>query len=171
MSDPGGVWFNARIKWPNDVLLNRRKVCGILAESVWMGESVDSVVVGIGINVGKESVPPEQGLNFPATCVETEAEVQHISNPARVLDRAVLLHGVIQSILGWRQMLASPLLIRAWNQRLAFKGEAVEVWAEGQPPRSGALLGLESDGSLRLSSALGEIFTLQFGEVHLRPVV
>jgi BirA family biotin operon repressor/biotin-[acetyl-CoA-carboxylase] ligase len=46
-----------QIKWPNDVLLNRRKVCGILAESVWLGEQVESVVLGVGLNIKPEAIP------------------------------------------------------------------------------------------------------------------
>src|ERR1044071_7260555 len=56
----------AQIKWPNDVLLNGRKVSGILVESVWSGEEVDCVVTGIGMNVLKDSVPSTELLQFPA---------------------------------------------------------------------------------------------------------
>ncbi|MEO7839349.1 MAG: biotin--[acetyl-CoA-carboxylase] ligase, partial [Anaerolineales bacterium] len=54
-----------QIKWPNDVLLLERKVCGILVESVWSGEEIDCVVIGTGINVLKGSVPPTDILQFP----------------------------------------------------------------------------------------------------------
>src|SRR6266545_2786419 len=47
----------AQIKWPNDVLIAGHKVCGILIESVWSGEDVDCAVIGIGVNLLKESVP------------------------------------------------------------------------------------------------------------------
>src|SRR6266508_244708 len=57
----------AQIKWPNDVLVHERKVCGILTESVWAGEVVDCVVIGIGVNVLRGSVPPAESLVFPAT--------------------------------------------------------------------------------------------------------
>ena len=43
--------LDARIKWPNDILIHNRKVCGILIVSVWSGEDVDCVVIGVGINV------------------------------------------------------------------------------------------------------------------------
>ena len=66
------------IKWPNDVLLNRRKVCGILAESVWMGDKLDSLVLGIGMNIKPEAVPPADQLNFPATCLELELPPQSL---------------------------------------------------------------------------------------------
>src|SRR5512147_2453471 len=58
--------LDARIKWPNDVLIQNHKVCGILIESVWSGEDVDCVVIGIGINILEGSVPPEERLQFPA---------------------------------------------------------------------------------------------------------
>src|SRR5215207_9230241 len=47
----------AQIKWPNDIILMERKLCGILVESVWSGEDVDCAVIGIGVNVLKGSVP------------------------------------------------------------------------------------------------------------------
>src|SRR5512133_1010723 len=62
----------AEIKWPNDVLIAGSKVCGILIESVWSGEEVDCVVIGIGVNVLKGSVPPAESLLLPATSLEEE---------------------------------------------------------------------------------------------------
>src|SRR5690349_17443375 len=62
----------AQIKWPNDVLIAGRKVCGILIESVWSGEDVDCVVIGIGVNVLQGSVPPGESLLFPSTSLEDE---------------------------------------------------------------------------------------------------
>src|SRR5512133_2920580 len=64
--------LDARIKWPNDILIQGRKVCGILIESVWLGEAVDCVVIGVGVNVSKDSVPPSEVLHFPATSLEEE---------------------------------------------------------------------------------------------------
>src|SRR5689334_723784 len=60
----------AQVKWPNDVLLNGRKVAGILVESVWSGEEVDCLVIGIGINVLKGAVPSPDLVLFPATSLE-----------------------------------------------------------------------------------------------------
>ena len=61
-----------QIKWPNDVLLSGRKVAGILVESTWMGEELDALVLGMGVNVLNASIPPADQLLFPATSVETE---------------------------------------------------------------------------------------------------
>jgi BirA family biotin operon repressor/biotin-[acetyl-CoA-carboxylase] ligase len=159
-----------QIKWPNDVLLRGRKVCGILAESTWNGGSVDSIVVGIGINIKPASVPPPEQLNFPATCVEGEVLLEKAVSVNQALDRGSLLRQTVLAILQWRELLTSPVFLQAWESRLAFRGEQVEIWGEGQALRAGELLGLAPDGSLSLKSPLGEVFSVPFGEIHLRLV-
>ena len=163
--------LHSEIKWPNDILLNRRKVCGILAESVWVGEKVEAIVLGIGINIKLDSLPPPDQLNFPATCLEAEAVHQNPDQLNQSIDRPALLRQIIHAIFQWRRKLGTEAFISAWESRLAFRGEPVEIWGEGLEVRAGTLDGLEKDGSLRLYSPLAEVFTVQFGEVHLRPVV
>jgi BirA family transcriptional regulator, biotin operon repressor / biotin---[acetyl-CoA-carboxylase] ligase len=161
--------LHPEIKWPNDVLLNRQKVCGVLAESVWTGEKVDSLVLGVGLNVKPAAVPPPEQLNFPATCLEAELPPPKHEIPA--FERAMLLQQILQAVRYWRNLVPTVIFLHSWERRLAFRGEQVEIWAEGQPARKGQVDGLEADGSLRLLSPQGEVFTVQFGEVHLRPVV
>jgi BirA family biotin operon repressor/biotin-[acetyl-CoA-carboxylase] ligase len=155
--------LHPRIKWPNDVLLNRKKVCGILAESVWSGEKVDGVVLGIGVNVQPGSVPPQETLLFPATCIESEIH--------RPMDRISILRDILSMLIKWRPVLGSKDFIRAWEERLAFRGEWVMVSSEGRPACSGRVTGLDEDGGLRLEDDTGKTISVQFGEVSLRPVV
>jgi BirA family biotin operon repressor/biotin-[acetyl-CoA-carboxylase] ligase len=163
--------LSPQIKWPNDVLLNRRKVCGILAESVWTGEKVDSIVVGIGVNIKAEAIPPPEQLNFPATYLEAELTLQKPKDVISTSDRPALLRGILQAMIYWRGLMATDVFRHAWESRLAFRGEQVEVWSLGQAVGVGQVDGLEEDGSLRLRSLQGEIFKIPFGEIHLRPVV
>ena len=149
------------IKWPNDVLINHRKVCGILVETVWMGNRMDCIVLGIGVNVKPGSVPPAVQLNFPATSIETEMNTN--------VDRPGLLRDILRSLLLWRGLLTKDVFFNAWETYLAFRNEEVEIYAEGVPVRTGKIEGLERDGSLRLRSPDGQIFTVRYGEVHLRP--
>ncbi len=79
-----------QIKWPNDVLIVGRKVCGILIESVWSGEDVDCVVIGIGVNVLKGSVPPAEALLFPATSLEEELDYAP--------ERLEILHDILATV-------------------------------------------------------------------------
>jgi BirA family biotin operon repressor/biotin-[acetyl-CoA-carboxylase] ligase len=161
--------LHPQIKWPNDVLLNRKKICGILAESVWTGEKVDSLVLGVGFNIKPEALPPPNQLNFPATCLEAELPLpRHI---VQALEQVMLLQQILQAVRYWRGMVATKIFLHSWERRLAFRGEQVEIWADGQAARKGQVDGLEQDGSLRLLSPQGQVFNVQFGEVHLRPVV
>ena len=152
----------AEIKWPNDVLLARRKTCGILAESSWQGEQLQGVVVGIGINVASSSVPPAAEVLFPATCVE-----EHLDEP---VDRLELLHSVLKSFFEWRQHLGSAGFIQAWESRLAFKGEMVTLKNSGGQGFSGILSGVDAQGNLRIQQDDGITKLVSVGDVHLRPV-
>ena len=151
-----------RIKWPNDILLNGKKAAGILIETVWSGEDVDSVVVGMGINVHSTSVPPQEFLQFPATSFENELGKEP---PAR----EEILYNILNSFIHWRARLESDELIKAWAEILAFRGEQVQIQDGTDTPIIGELLGIESDGSLRLRDAHDKSIIVRFGDVSLRP--
>jgi len=152
----------AQIKWPNDVIATQRKLAGVLAEAQWQGEKLTAVILGIGINVASPSVPPDEQLNYPATCVEAVLE-----SP---VDRWELLHAVLERLLFWREGLGTPEFLMAWGARLAFQGEWVQVSFEGQPPLEGQVLGLTADGRLRLRDRQGELQELHGGELNVRPL-
>lgn len=163
--------LNALIKWPNDVLLNDRKVCGVLAEAQWAGNSLRAVVLGVGVNVDAESVSesilPAAGLNVPATSIETEL--------GRRADRLGFLRSVLGSMLQWRTRLASPEFLQHWEDALAYLGEWVQILPGtglGQGDeldfQEGEVLGLTQEGNLRLRTRNGEILTVRAGEIRLR---
>ena len=87
--------LSPRIKWPNDVLLDGRKTCGILVEAGWQGSELEGLVIGIGVNVAPEAVPPAEEFLFPATCLNA-----HLKNPA---SRPDLLRNLILQLLEWRK--------------------------------------------------------------------
>jgi BirA family biotin operon repressor/biotin-[acetyl-CoA-carboxylase] ligase len=152
----------AQIKWPNDVLATRRKLAGVLAEAHWNGEQLAAVILGIGINVAPESVPPSDVLDFPATCLEAVLE--------KPVDRWELLRAALLKLVEWRQRLDSADLVQAWERRLAFRGEWVRLLQEGAPPLEGQVLGLNPDGALRLRLRSGEVAAFIAGEIQLRPI-
>ena len=151
----------SQIKWPNDILLNGRKVAGILVESLWSGEEVDGLIIGIGMNVLKGAVPSDAALLFPATGLEESL------GPAVERERA--LHDILANILALRPHLSSDSFIASWDKALAFRGEQVQVEQGDGLVFTGKLLGLESNGSLRLSDEEGKSTTVRFGDVRLRP--
>lgn len=151
-----------QIKWPNDILLNRKKAAGILVESVWTGDALDTVVLGMGVNALAGSNPPDDVLLFPATNLETEL--------GRSLKRAELLRDILSALMDWRLKMSTGDVVKAWEGNLSFRGEQVEVTRGGEEPLAGRVMGLEADGSLRLL-VNDKIVTVQFGEIRLRPAV
>ena len=151
-----------QIKWPNDILVRGRKVGGILTESVWSGEDVECVVIGIGVNVRKGSVPPAELLQFPATSLEDELD------PAP--ERTEILRDILAALVELRPLLGTEEIIAQWEGLLALRDENVQVESEKNPPVTGQIQGLETDGSLRLRNEHGEFVTVRFGDVRLRPL-
>ena len=155
----------AKIKWPNDILVNGRKLAGVLAEAHWLGGDLTAVVLGIGVNLTPASVPAADWDTrnphpFPATCVESEARVP--------VARWDLLHEIVRNVLDWRDRIAGADFLRAWEANLAFRGQWVQVYPPGSAahPKPGKIIGLEADGSLRVQEESGETVILRSGEIH-----
>lgn len=152
--------LQAEIKWPNDILIARCKVSGILAEAVWQGQQVQSVVLGIGINVMPEAVPKSGESLFPAGSIE-----EALGHP---VDRFDLLRSVLAAVFEWRQKLDHPEFHAAWKSALAFQGEMVQIEVSGSPPLVGRLEGIDQNGSLILRLSDGQMTSVMVGDVHLR---
>ena len=152
----------AEIKWPNDVLVCGRKVCGVLAEAVWLGEQVDRIVLGVGVNVTPASIPPADGLTFPATCLEGEgrqepgpgraAPVHPGQDPGLGTASRRDLPSGRQSSRAW------PSARRPWSSAGGISGGRGTVTGRGAGRQPGPA------GSRRV------LRRIHFGELHLRPV-
>jgi BirA family biotin operon repressor/biotin-[acetyl-CoA-carboxylase] ligase len=152
------------IKWPNDVLIQRKKTAGILVEAAWLGDRIQSLVIGIGINIAPAAVPPAGEILFPATSVEEAAGIK--------IDRLDLLRAILQGIFYWRAKINEDAFHAAWEQRLAFKGEWVKVeeasGSDGHAPIIGQVTGLDEVGNLILHTSSGENLPIAVGDLHLR---
>jgi BirA family biotin operon repressor/biotin-[acetyl-CoA-carboxylase] ligase len=153
--------LNPEIKWPNDVLVNKQKICGILTEVSWRGEHIESLIIGIGVNVLQGSVPPLEILNFPANCLESVSYSK--------INRIELLYEILLAISDLRKQMETVLFMDTLWEHLAFKGEMVHIVSENLQPRSGIITGLDPGGGLCLQDLNGNNFTAHYGEVHLKP--
>ena len=139
------------IKWPNDIQIAGRKVCGILPEAVWDGDSLRGVVLGMGVNVRVDFRGTE--LEGAATSLEDEL--------GKRIHRAQLARGLLSRVLHWNRLIDSDALFDAWRSRLNMLGKA--VIADGA---AGRALDVTSDGSLILQDSAGESNVLQAGDIH-----
>jgi BirA family transcriptional regulator, biotin operon repressor / biotin---[acetyl-CoA-carboxylase] ligase len=137
------------LKWPNDLLLQGKKLAGILLE-----RSGDRVVVGFGVNLAN---PPEL------------AGRECASLGGRVAPEAFapLLAGSFARLLElWRG--AQPgQLARAWLERAHSIGTRVTVHSTGEEKVIGRFDGLEADGALRLQLDDGSLAVIRAGDVEL----
>jgi BirA family biotin operon repressor/biotin-[acetyl-CoA-carboxylase] ligase len=157
----GMLGLVTQIKWPNDVLLDRLKVAGILVESVWSGDEAESVIIGMGVNVSKDAIPSTDILSFPAISLEHAL--------GEIPDRTKLLRNIISSLISLRPHMRTESFIAEWEKKLAYHNQVVHV-ETGDNIITGRVTGLESDGSLRLQDESGKSVTVHFGDVRLRPL-
>ena len=152
--------LDPQIKWPNDILLNGRKLAGVLIEATWFEDEVQSIVIGMGINIAKRSVPSTDILGIPATSLENML--------GYIPDRNVILHATIANIIALRPHMGTDSFLSSWEKKLAYYGRQVRVEMGGEKSISGKIVGLESDGSLKIRDDDGKTISVRFGDVRLR---
>jgi BirA family biotin operon repressor/biotin-[acetyl-CoA-carboxylase] ligase len=149
--------LSAQVKWPNDVLLNGRKVAGVLVEGDWHGDSLAALVIGMGVNVATEAVPPANEVRYPATSVEAEL--------GQGVDRWVVLAEILHAIQYYRQILTTAPFLKAWNDNLAFKGQTVGFHFPNGQVKPARVERVQPDGRLKLQLENGEPFLAVAGEI------
>jgi BirA family biotin operon repressor/biotin-[acetyl-CoA-carboxylase] ligase len=146
------------IKWPNDILSNKRKLCGILAETVETTEG-RALVLGVGINLTSSAFPPE--VHEIATSVQSETgKVPNLQIMLRSLIIALeRRYEMLQSVRGGEEILLE------WSVRSSYaSGKRIRV-ANGPEVLEGTTRGLESDGALRVETDEGEVRIVRAGDV------
>ncbi len=153
---PGGC--DIKYKWPNDVLINGRKVVGILLESGTYKES-QWVVMGTGVNVSCN--PPDNEVMYPASNLKQcgiEVEVSELLS--RYLGK---LDGYLTQ---WQQQGVAGL-IKIWRSRMAGLGMRINVHLTEEERVSGIFKELSEEGILILEKDSGELQEVFSGDVFL----
>jgi BirA family biotin operon repressor/biotin-[acetyl-CoA-carboxylase] ligase len=143
-----------RIKWPNDVVLDHRKLAGILIES---RPQEGWAVVGIGLNVDtrEDELAPELRETATSLRIATGAAV----------DRDDALDALIERLAFWIGAPPQPVL-DAYRKRDALAGQEIS-WTTGDSAEGGTAAGIDDNGNLIVFTGEGERLTLDAGEVHL----
>lgn len=154
--------LDCQIKWPNDIVVNGRKICGILTEMSTEEDSIRYVVVGIGINVNTREFPEE--IRKTATSIALEC-----GHPVR---RAPLAAAVLKAWEGFyetfKKTLDLSLLKEEYNSRLVNMGREVKVLAP-KGDYIGISYGITDTGELIVETD-GERREVMSGEVSVRGV-
>mgnify|MGYP001263550312 FL=1 len=147
-----------RLKWPNDLWWQGRKLAGILVETAGASEpgAARCVVIGIGLNIA-----PLGGEGFATPPAWLQALLPGIDAPGAL---ARIAQPLVQTVRAFEQDGFAPLVAR-FNARDALAGQAVRL-SDGT---QGAARGVGPDGALRLATATG-LREVRSAEVSVRPL-
>ena len=158
-----------QIKWVNDVFLDGRKICGILAEAMAdpTGSRIDRIVVGIGINVNE---PPD----IPGELRDVFGFIFKKNDPDAV-SRNELAAAVIDALLGYYKALPERAFIEEYRRRSNVIGHRIRFGTPGEVAgepgndwRSGRAVAIDEDGGLVVEMTDGRKEVLHTGEITLR---
>ena len=145
------------IKWVNDILVNEKKIAGILAETTETPEGL-AVIVGIGINIRSSNFPPE--LASTATSIEESGGVTAFDVVERLTVHLTHFYEQLRTSDG------PAAIIDEWRRRSTYyAGKRVRI-TMGDETVTGITDGLEPNGALRLRKNDGTTVTVQAGDVE-----
>ena len=147
------------LKWPNDVRVAGKKVCGILIETALEGAQVRYAIVGLGINVNFNPADAPEA-DFTATSLAAEL--------GKPVSREKLLEAVLSELgLVYTHIRRWEHAWEEWHSALETLGKEVQVrW--GEQTEEGVAEGVDGEGNLLLRRADGTLVTLAAGEVTLQ---
>ncbi len=145
------------LKWPNDVLVNTKKISGILLESISQGNKVDRLVIGIGINVNQTLF--QGNYKIAPTSIRLELKEQ--------IDRERLLAELLNNFEEILQKLniEPDEILKDWKLRCRLIGEKISI-SEGEDIKYGIFDDLDSEGYLLLKNK-GKVEKIHFGDVSI----
>jgi len=143
------------IKWPNDILIGRKKTCGILVEGEGLPDGRYGLVIGIGINV---SVMPDNP-HYPVTCLRDQGSA---ASPQELF--AHLFAAMAEVLDMWDQGRGIREVTARWREVACGIGEKITV---NLPDRSisGHFAGIDDNGLLMLDTGAGRMMPIAAGDV------
>ena len=149
-----------QIKWPNDILCNRKKICGMLIENTFTGNESQKTIVGIGINLNGTEY---ENTRFPATSVWLETQIEE----AVADNLAQLLPYLNRS---FTQMFTAPtLLMNRYNSLLYGKNDWVPILVAGKN-MMGKLEQVDMLGNPQIRNINGDLVASRVDEIQFSVV-
>lgn len=145
------------LKWPNDVLVDGKKIAGILTEIETVDSKIDFAIVGIGINVNQEK--------FPKNLSQTATSLQQILGKSLNLDQ--ILEQLLQSFEEWYTAYLKQgfsIIKEMWEEMSVIIGRDVEI-RDHRKKLKGRALGIDQNGALLLQVSSGETIPVYSGDL------
>lgn len=154
---------NAEIKWPNDILIHGKKVCGILTEAITSFNTIESVIIGVGIdaNISIENFPEELRENMTTLNDEIGEKV----------DENLLIKLFLEEFEKISEQFINEeyeTILKEWRKNSYTIGKIVEVHEPFSKPYDGYVLGISKDGSLVVEKIDGTLEKVISGECIIK---
>ena len=130
---------NVLIKWPNDIYLNKKKVCGILIEFLSYGNNISDIIIGIGVNINNNP----KNLNKPSTYLK-----KHCNQSIECLE---LTKSILKGTDYWLKVLNNNknIIRKEWMNRSAKLNSKIKFYYKDQLV-DGIYKGISDDGSIKV---------------------
>ncbi|MFQ6064369.1 MAG: biotin--[acetyl-CoA-carboxylase] ligase [Candidatus Bathyarchaeia archaeon] len=154
--------LEAEIKWPNDVLICGKKVCGILTETSIKGEIVDFVVVGVGINANASLDSFPENLRDTITSLKEEIKEE--------IEREEFLCALLEKLEHYYKLFLQKefdLILEEWRRLARFLGQYVEV-ASFDERIKGLAVDVDQDGALVIKLRNGTAKRVKEGDLRIQ---
>ncbi|NUN07952.1 MAG: biotin--[acetyl-CoA-carboxylase] ligase [Ignavibacteriaceae bacterium] len=150
-------FLKPNVKWPNDVLVNGKKICGILLEAGYAGSTINRLVVGIGLNVNQAYF--QGNFMMEPTSVRMETDT--------VIDREKLLAEILKRYeeLLEKVKYAPEVVLKEWSKKCRMIGDRIEV-KRGEESLDGIFDEIDGDGYLILRTKQGTE-RISYGDVSV----
>lgn len=155
--------IESQIKWPNDLVLNKKKICGILTEMGTEFMEIKYVVIGTGINVNQEEFPEELRKTATSLYLETGKKYHRSRIIERILEALEEYYGIFVKT---EDMSA---LLEEYNEKLVNRGQEVCV-LDPKGEYRGLCQGITKTGGLLVELSDGTVTEVISGEVSVRGV-
>ncbi len=169
IEDYMGAGAEVQIKWPNDIVINGKKVCGILTEMSTEIDYINYVVIGVGVNANMETFPEE--LQSVATSMKLESRMQEQIMRGRLI--GMILKAFEEKYEEFCEAGNLSFMMDEYNQKLVNVGKQVRV-LEPNKEYEALALGIDEQGELLVrlvdEEQAGEVVKVYAGEVSVRGV-
>ena len=159
------------IKWPNDILIDKKKICGILTEMEPDRDRAKYVVVGIGVNVHQKTFPEE--IADKATSLDLELGRCENAEAPTFASRKSVTHAIWERFLQYYEAFLKTAdlsgIREAYNARLINREKRVRV-LDPLKPFEGTARGIDDTGALLVQMGNGEVKAVDSGEVSVRGI-
>ncbi len=150
--------LNVEVKWPNDILIHKKKVAGILLESTSKAEKINRLVVGIGINVNQPNFPGKFEIAPTSIRKEFKDQISRERLLSEILNNFEEMIEIAQS--------DSEKILNDWRSRCKMIGEKVKI-VEEEKTKHGIFEDIDSNGFLILKVG-DKKENIYHGDVSLR---